>query len=375
MENRPQPYKVFIIAGERSGDLHGAHLVRELKRQHPRIEITSWGGDQMEEAGAKVSVHYRKLAFMGFWEVFKNLLTISKLLARCKKEIVAFVPDAVILIDYPGFNLKIAKFTAALKIKTFYYIAPKAWAWKENRAYQLRDYVQEVFVIFPFEEAFFSKFGVNVSFVGNPLIHTIESFVVDNDFYLAHGGRPPVAVLPGSRAQEVVQMMALLPELVANFPEQIFLVAAVDNLPASAYEAALQLPNVTLVYNKAYDILSVAKAAIITSGTASLETALFNVPQVVCYRTSAVTYAIAKRLVKINFISLVNLIANRLVVPELIQDDFSVVNVTNHLQQLLNDTKTIDGQKKGYASIKKALSEKSASKDTASKILSALGSF
>jgi lipid-A-disaccharide synthase len=374
LESNQSPYRVFIIAGERSGDLHGSNLVYALKSLNPNIEVKAWGGDLMQTAGANISMHYSKLAFMGFWEVFKNLPTIAKYLKQCKKEISDFEPHAVVLIDYAGFNLKIAKFAFKNQFKVFYYIPPKVWAWNESRANKLRETVHQVFAILPFEVPFFQSYGVNVQYVGNPLIDAINAYTPNHLFIDRYKSATTIAILPGSRFQEVTHMISELTALVVALPHYKFLVAGVDNLDRTLYEPISSQPNVELFFDSTYDILSASRAAIVTSGTATLETALFNIPQLVCYKTSAITYAIAKRVINIKFISLVNLIADKQVVPELIQSEFSATVLLEKLRSIVDESENRNIQLTGYAEVKEKVTKVSASKVTAEAILHNLGS-
>ncbi|MEQ9299715.1 MAG: lipid-A-disaccharide synthase [Cyclobacteriaceae bacterium] len=364
--------KIFMLAGERSGDLHGSNLIKSLLIRQPSLKVTCWGGDMMQEAGAKVTVHYNQLAFMGFWEVFKNLLTIRKLLKQCKEEILKYEPDLIVLIDYPGFNLKIAEFAKARGIPVHYYIAPKAWAWNASRATKIARFVDKVYGILPFEVDFFRSYGVNIEYVGNPLIDAIDATKASHSFSDKYNKEKTVAVLPGSRYQEVSNMLGLMTDIMEGRPDYTFLIAAVDNLPKELYETAERLSNVELVYDGTYDILRNSKAAIVTSGTATLETALLNCPQVVCYRTSPVTYAIAKRLIKIKYISLVNLIADKGVVRELIQHDFNEQELNAELSRLLDEEAYRAEMFEDYKRVKEIVTDQSASDTTAHEILMAI---
>lgn len=361
-----------MLAGERSGDLHGSNLIKALFKKQPKLDIACWGGDMMQEAGAKVSVHYRQLAFMGFWEVFKNLLTIRKLLKLCKDEILDYKPDLIVLIDYAGFNLKIAEFAKSHNISVHYYIPPKAWAWNASRATKLARFVDKVYAILPFEIDFFRSYGVNVEYVGNPLIDAIESYKASETFSDKYDKNKTVAILPGSRFQEVNSMLGLMTSIMQSRPNYTFLIAAVDNLPNELYQDAGKLTNVELIYDGTYDILGNARAAIVTSGTATLETALLNCPQVVCYKTSPVTYAIAKSLVKIKFISLVNLIADKEIARELIQYDFNEEVLNTELTRLLDDETYRASMFDGYEEVRKRVTDQSASETTSSHILETL---
>ena len=332
--------KYFFIAGERSGDLHASNCIKELVKLDSEAKIVAWGGDYMEQAGAQIKVHYRQLAFMGFWEVVTNLFTIKKLLTLCKEQILASAPDVVVLVDYGGFNMKIAKFCSERGIKVFYYISPKVWAWNTKRALKIKRYVSRMFVILPFEKQFFNQFEYDVEYVGNPLLDAIRDYTLNPSFRLDNqlNEKPIVAVLPGSRKQEVSNILSLLMPLVSRFPEYQFVIAGVDNLPSALYHSATE-QGVKVIYNQTYDLLHASQAAVVTSGTATLETALWRVPQVVVYKTSGFSYAIAKALIKVPYISLVNLIMNKEVVRELIQADLNQSNLETELQGILAGTK------------------------------------
>ncbi|GJM30735.1 MAG: lipid-A-disaccharide synthase [Cyclobacteriaceae bacterium] len=363
--------KYYLIAGERSGDLHGSHLVRELRLRDPSAEIRCWGGDQMEQAGAELIVHYKNLSFMGIWEVFRNLLTIKKYMDFCKKDLLQNKPDVLVLIDYPGFNLRMAEFAYQHGIKVCYFISPKLWAWNRKRAAKVKQFVNRMYSILPFEREFYQQYDYQVVYVGNPLVETISSFETPDDYRdtLDAGQRPVIAILPGSRKQEIESMLSIMLELVAEFPECKFVVAAVDNVPSEYYQQATENKDVKVVINQAYELLSVSNAAVVTSGTASLETALFDVPQVVCYKTSWLTYWTGRVLIKVPYLSLVNLIAGKQVVPELIQGEYHKDNVVRHLRGLLANGSTREDQLAGYRKVKMLLGNKSASKETAKLIL------
>ena len=330
----------------------------------------------MEQAGGKLVVHYRNLSFMGIWEVFKNLLTIKKHLDFCKKDLLDFRPDVLVLIDYPGFNLRVAEFAAKNNLKTCYFISPKLWAWNQKRAKKIKRYVNKMFVILPFERQFYRKYQYQVTYVGNPLVHSIGSFQTNDatiDELKSHG-RPIIAILPGSRAQEIAHMLEVMLTLVPEFSQYKFVLAAVDNIPSEYYNKAREMEDVTILTNKAYDLLSIASAAIVTSGTASLETALFGVPQIVCYKTSWVTYTFGKMLIKVPFLSLVNLIAEDQVVPELIQKDYNQQNVSEHLKSIMTEGPARNQQLEGYRKVTTLLGNKKASQETARLIVDYLNS-
>ena len=362
--------KYYLIAGERSGDLHGSHLIRALRQQDPQAQVRCWGGDAMQAAGGELVVHYRDTAFMGFWEVFKNLPTIRRLLRQCQQDVVRFQPDALVLIDYPGFNLRMAKYAKQQGIRVFYYISPKIWAWNQSRAKKIKASVDHMYVILPFEEAFYRQYDYPVQYVGNPLFDAIRDFTPSPAFEATYltDDRPLVALLPGSRKQEIEIMLEVMLTLASRFPDYHFAVAAVDNVPASFYDAARAHPAVSVVTGQTYDLLHHARAAVVKSGTATLETALFEVPQMVTYRMSPITYQIARRVIKVPYISLVNLIADQEVVPELIQHDFNINKITELLPALVEDTPVRKQQLAGYRAIKQQLGEHDTSATVASHI-------
>ena len=355
--------KYYIIAGEASGDLHGSNLIREIRKLDNIADIRCWGGDLMEHAGAHLVKHYRDLAYMGFIEVVMNLRTIMKNLKFCKQDILQFKPDVIILTDYPGFNLRIAEWAKHQHIKVAYYISPQVWAWKENRVKQIRKNVDKMLVILPFEKDFYKKRSFDVEYVGHPLADVVES--AQNDIEplpntLASPLNEPniIALLPGSRAQEVTKKLPVMLEVSRAFPDYRFIIAKAPSLDDRFYEQLMEpYKNVRSIRNKTYQLLLHAKAALVTSGTATLETALFGVPQVVCYKGSNISYQIAKRLIKVKYISLVNLILDKEVVKELIQNEMNVQNVTTELRRVLKDRDTIIRMKRDYADLKKLLSE------------------
>jgi lipid-A-disaccharide synthase len=360
---RNQKMKYYIIAGERSGDLHGSNLIKGIRKNDPDAQIRAWGGDMMQGAGAEIVKHYRDLAFMGFFEVIKNLPTILGFLSFCKKDIKNFQPDVVILIDYAGFNMRVAKFAKTNGFKTFYYISPKVWAWNQSRALKIKQFVDKMFVIFPFEKNFFQKFDYEVEYVGNPLFDAIADFTPNPNFRkdARLGQKPIIALLPGSRKQEVETMLGLMMSQVYEFPDYQFVIGAVSNLPKELYARWQSIFPVKIVMDDAYNLLSVADAALVTSGTATLETALFNIPQVVCYKGGWAAYQVYKRVICVPFVSLVNLIAGREVVKELLQNDLTKENLFTELSKITINPKTRQNQLDGYAEIKNILGEKGAS--------------
>ena len=359
--------KYYIIAGEASGDLHGSNLMKALRAEDPAAQFRVWGGDLMEEAGGTLVKHYRDLAFMGFVEVVKNLRTILGNIRFCKEDILAFQPDALILIDYPGFNLRIAKWAKKQGIRVFYYISPQIWAWHSSRVHQIKKDVDRMFVILPFEADFYQKYDYAVDFVGHPLLDVVEKFPAHPNFRRDHqlSEQPIITLLPGSRKQEIRRMLDGMLAIVPQFPAYQFVIAGAPALPRSYYAPfTAKHPNVHLVSNQTYPLLQQAEAALVTSGTATLETALFRVPQVVCYQGSPVSYAIARRVVNVQYISLVNLILDRLLVTELIQKDFREDRLQAELAAILDTEKRLAIQA-GYAELQDKLGNAGASARTA----------
>jgi lipid-A-disaccharide synthase len=355
--------KYYIIAGERSGDLHGSNLIKAIKQHDLNADIRAWGGGMMQESGAEVVKHYRDISFMGLFTVIRNLPTILRLIRFCKKDILSFKPDAVILIDYAGFNMRIAKFTKQNNIQNFYYISPKVWAWNQSRALKIKSFVDKLFVIFPFEVSFFQKYNYPVEYVGNPLMDAIEGFVPDKHFLKNQrlGSKPIIALLPGSRKQEVEEMLPIMLSQVYEFPDYQFVVGGVSNLPRELYLRWQSLFQFKMVYDDAYNLLSNSEAALVTSGTATLETALLNIPQVVCYKAGRLSYEIGKRVIKIPFISLVNLVAEKEVVKELIQNDFNQERLKKELSAIISGGENRPIMFEEYLKIKETIGEKGAS--------------
>jgi lipid-A-disaccharide synthase len=328
--------KYYLIAGEASGDLHGSNLVKALKVLDKDATFRAWGGDLMEAQGAELVQHIRQLAFMGFAEVAANIRTILGLLSLAKKDILIHKPDALILIDYPGFNLRIAKFAAKHGIKVYWYISPQVWAWKANRVNKLKKYVDEMLVILPFEPAFYKKYDFDVHYVGHPLLDAIEGRS-KTDAVSSNYSKNVIALLPGSRKQEVKRMLPLMLKTATHFPDREFTVAGMANLGQAYYQSFKFPKNVNLSMDETYALLEKASAAIVTSGTATLETALFKVPEIVGYKGNPFSYWIARRLVNVPFISLVNLIAEKQVVPELIQKDWNIEALTSQLGAIIEE--------------------------------------
>lgn len=370
--------KYYIIAGEASGDLHGSNLISELKKLDTAAEVRCWGGDKMAAAGGVLVKHYKDLAFMGFSEVLKNLPAIFRNLAFCKTDITQYRPDAVILIDYPGFNIRIAKWAKLQKFKVIFYISPQVWAWKESRVRVIKKYVDKMLVILPFESEFYRKWDYKVEYVGHPLVDIIDTYRRQNGTSTRlsvdqHQGSEPVpahdslrlnydnragiiALLPGSRKQELKIKLPVMLKVAEFFPDHTFFVAKAPGIDSEFYDAFLgSHTNVFTVTGQTYNLLLIAKAALVTSGTATLETALFDVPQIVCYKGNALSYQIAKRIVKVKYISLVNLIMNRPVVKELIQDELTTKNLGKGLTSILTDAAERKRIQKDYAELKNIL--------------------
>ena len=342
-EEKLFPLKYYIIAGEASGDLHASNLMKELKKKDPQAEFRFWGGDLMQAQGGTLVKHYRELAFMGFAEVLMNLRTILGNISVAKKDIEAYKPDAVILVDYPGFNLRIAEFVKSLGIKVYYYISPQIWAWKTGRVHKIKKVVDKMFVILPFEEEFYQRYDYKVDFVGNPLLDSLNNLPeIDEAKFRQENNldeRPIIALLPGSRTQEIKVKLPLMLSVEKDFSDYQFVVAGAPSQPIEYYKK-IAGNDLKIVENRTYDLLRVSHSALVTSGTATLETALLKVPEVVCYKGNAISYEIGKRIVKnIRFISLVNLIMDKEVVKELIQYDLTYENIKHELNLILNTPK------------------------------------
>lgn len=368
--------KYYIIAGEASGDLHGSNLVASIRQKDPGAKIRAWGGEKMRRNGANVVKNYHDLAFMGFVEVLMNLNTVLKNFNICKKDITEFNPDALILIDYPGFNLKIAKWAKKKGYKVFYYISPQVWAWKRRRVYTIKRVVDKMLCILPFEKKFYDNYDVDCQFVGHPLLDEIAKVEpVDKAKFIKTNRLSPkkeiIALLPGSRKQEVSRMLTVMLEVVKMFPSYQFVVACAPSLPVSFYKKIIgEKSNVRLVLNRTYQLLQLSSAAIVTSGTATLETALLDVPEVVCYKANKISYLIARQLAKVKYICLVNLIMDRLVVKELIQNDMTAANIRDEIQSLMNNSKRQKKLLEDYEELKYVLGNAGASDRAAETIIS-----
>jgi lipid-A-disaccharide synthase len=358
--------KYYIIAGEASGDLHGSNLIKELQKLDANADIRCWGGDKMKATGATLVKHYKELAFMGFAEVIKNLPEIFKNFKICKNDISAFHPDAIIFIDYPGFNLRMAKWAKENNYKTVFYISPQVWAWKENRVKNIKKYIDKMLVILPFEKEFYKKWNYKVEYVGHPLVNVIEKFKRDHPEI--HLSENTIALLPGSRKQEIETKLPIMLQATKNFPNYQFIVGKAPSIEDEFYEDFIKdYKNVKVISNETYSLLMKSAAALVTSGTATLETALFGVPEIVCYKASNISYQIAKRLVKLKFICLVNLIMDKEVVKELIQNDLTSEKITSELKRILFDPQKKQKLQQDYAELKQLLSEGGNASENAAK--------
>lgn len=368
--------KYYIIAGEASGDLHGSNLMKAIFKKDPQAEIRFWGGDLMQEAGGTLVKHYRDLAFMGFAEVVMNLKTILNNIKFCKADIQEFKPDAIIFIDYPGFNMRIAKWAKEIGIPTHYYISPQIWAWKENRIKAIKRDVDFMYVILPFEKDFYEKkHHFPVEFVGHPLIDAIHNREhIDEDSFRKEfdlDDKPVIALLPGSRKQEISKMLSEMLAVVKDFPAYQFVIAGAPSQEYDFYKQFLKDQNVHFISNRTYDLLSIASAALVTSGTATLETALFKVPEVVCYKGNWISYQIAKRIITLKYISLVNLIMDKEVVTELIQRECNPKRIRKELHKIL-ETSQREKLLQDYEILEKKLGGIGASEKTAHLIVDKL---
>ena len=355
--------RFYIITGETSGDMHAANLVREMKKINTSISFRAWGGDRLISEGVSIVKHIKDTSFMGFWNVLKNVHIIKSNLSFCKNDILNFNPNALILVDYPGFNLKIAKYAKKLNIKVFYYISPKVWAWNVKRILKIKRYVDHLLVIFPFEVEFYKKHGIDAIYVGNPLLDEIDkkSFKLSSNSY-----KPIIALLPGSRKQEIDLILPHMLSVVDDFPNFQFIIACNNIFSKEYYNSFIKDLDVQLVFNETHALLSHSKAALITSGTATLEAAFLKVPQVVCYKTNWLTYILARIMIKIQFLSLVNIILNKDVVKELIQINLNKHNLIKELNFILNKNNNV---LKDYDKIIDILNKKGASNNVARYIM------
>lgn len=364
--------KYYIIAGEASGDLHASNLMHAIKKNDTEANFRCWGGDLMKEQGAVIVKHIKEISFMGFAEVLMNLRTILHNLSFCKSDIAVFNPDAIILVDYPGFNMKIAEFAHQKGYKVFYYVSPQIWAWKQSRVYKIKRTIDKMMVILPFEKEFYKRFNFDVDFVGHPLLDAIENIKNDSSQQFRNENslseKPIVALLPGSRKQEISRILKIMLSLQETFSTVQFVIAGAPSITPEFYSKLTKSREVKIVFNKTYDLLMNADAAMVTSGTATLETALFEVPQLVCYKGSWFSYQIARLVIKVKYISLVNLIMDKKIVTELIQNKLNKEALKNELQKLLFDTKHIEQLKTEYSQLKKILGGSGASEKAASVI-------
>jgi lipid-A-disaccharide synthase len=365
--------KYYIISGERSGDLHASNLIKEILIADPKAQFRGMGGEYSSNAGMDLTVSYHHLALMGFLEVLLGFRKVLYHLKLIKNDILTFQPDVVVLVDYGGFNMKIAKFAKMYGFKVHYYIPPKVWAWHQKRALKLKAFTDQLYCILPFEPEFFKKFDVNALYVGNPLLDEINGFVQHAFFYQKNelSFKPIIALLPGSRQQEIHNMLDNMLEVIPKFPNVQFIIAGVNNLDVNLYAKAIQ-SGVRVIFDQTYDLLSHATAAIVTSGTATLETAIFKVPQIVVYKTSALSYWIGKKLIRVPYISLVNLIANREVVKELIQNDFNAENLINELQNIFSSPQKKGEMLLGYSEVLDHIGTNRASETTAKAIVQSI---
>ena len=359
--------KYYVIAGEASGDLHGSNLLHALKNEDARAEFRVWGGDLMVKAGGELVKHYRDLAFMGFTEVIMNLPTILRNIRFCKQDILSYKPDVLILIDYPGFNLRIAEFASKNNIRVFYYISPQIWAWKQSRVHKIKKVVNRMYVILPFEKEFYARFQVDVSFVGHPLLDAVEQFKHDSTFRKRHNlnEHPIIALLPGSREQEISRMLPEMLKSISTYTNHIPVIAAAPSISIEKYQTWAKGFPVHIIAGETYQLLAHSQAALVTSGTATLETALFMIPEVVLYKGGNISYWLARRLIKVRFISLVNLILDRMVVKELIQSEMNESKIREYLDAILYEGKNRNSMLQDYTELRKQLGGIGASERTA----------
>ncbi len=368
--------KYYIIVGEASGDLHASNLIKHICSFDTNTQVRAWGGERMQEQGAEIVKNYKDLAFMGFVEVVCNLKTILTNIRFCKKDILSFQPDVVILVDYPGFNLRIAKFLKQQQIKTFYYISPQIWAWHTSRIKQIKANVDKMFVILPFEKEFYASYNIDVCYQGHPLLDVVKNNSIDTNFIENNqlNSLPIIAILPGSRKQEIKNMLKVMVEVSKQIKDFQFVIAGMAHLK-NLYADVCKNKSIKIVFDQTYLLLAHSHAAMVTSGTATLETALFNVPQVVCYKGNYFSYLIAKHLIKnIQYISLVNLIANKKIVKELIQNEMNNVLLYNELEKIIYNENLREEMRKEYKIMQKKLGNGNASYLIAKKMVDLLAS-
>ena len=345
--------KYYIIAGEPSGDIYGSRLIKEILKQNPNAKVRCWGGELMSNSGGELIMHYKDLAFMGFFEVIKNIFKIFKNMSFCKSDILNFDPDKVIFIDYPGFNLRVAKWAKKKKFNTYFYISPQIWAWKESRIKKIKKYIDQMYVILPFEKDFYKKHNHNVQYFGHPLVNIIDQSI--KSLNQKNKNKPTIAILPGSRKQEIELILDKVLNIINDFDKYEFIIAGLDHINIKTYQKIIKSKglNVKIIFNQTYELLKKSDAAIVTSGTATLETALIGTPQLVCYVTNKFNMFLAKLFVKVKFISLVNLILNKETVKEFIQSDVNSKNIKNELNLILTDKK--EKIKRDYESLRELL--------------------
>ena len=367
--------KFYIISGEASGDLHGSNLIKAIKTIDSNTEFRAWGGDLMQNNGATIVKHYKELAFMGFKEVLQNIRTIKKNFNFCYADIEKYKPDCVILIDYPGFNLRVAKYLKQRNYKIYYYISPQVWAWKQSRVKKIKQYIDKMFVILPFEKDFYAKFNYKVDFVGHPLLDVITEHLKNKTIFEKFidnhklENKKIIAILPGSRKQEIKHKLPVMLSVVKYFNDYQFVIAAAPSIELDYYKEFTKNINVKIISGKTYELLQHSTAAIVTSGTATLETALFEIPEIVCYKAGNLSYQLAKRLIKVKYISLVNLIMNKQVVKELIQSNLNTHNLKTELENILTNSNYRKNISEDYKKLKQILGGKGASVKTAELIL------
>jgi lipid-A-disaccharide synthase len=361
--------RYYLIAGEASGDLHGSNLMKELKHLDADASFRYWGGDLMQAQGGSLVKHFKDLAFMGFWEVIKNLRTILRNIQFCKADILQHQPDVLVLIDYPGFNLRIAEWAKANGYKIIYYISPQVWAWKENRVKKIKETVDKMLCILPFEKSFYQNWQYEVDYVGHPLVKVIDEFKAQQNS-ASTSTKPVVALLPGSRQQEIKKKLPIMLQVAKRFPQHDFVLAKAPGQPDAFYQTVFDESAISInTTRNTYELMCQAKAAVVTSGTATLETALFGVPEVICYKGSQFSYQIAKRLIKIKYICLVNLIMDKPVVKELIQDEMTADNIAAELDLLLNNAQRKADLQKDYGDLKELLTQGGDASAKAAKII------
>jgi len=367
--------KYYITAGEASGDLHASNLMKALKEVDVQAEFRYIGGDLMQEQGGTLVRHFKDTAYMGFLDVFIHLPSILKNIKFVKEDILTYKPDVVILVDYPGFNLRIAEFAHHAGFKVYYYISPKIWAWKQSRVHKIKAFIDKMFIIFPFERDFYKKHDYEVEYVGNPIMDAVDTVKSDSSEFKKNynlNDKKIIALLPGSRKQEIKHNFPVMLKVARKFPDYQFVVAAAPSLEKTTFTKFIKDEDVKLIYNQTYEILKQSEAAVVTSGTATLETAILNIPELVCYKGEHLSYQIAKRLVKVDYISLVNLVMQKEVIKEFIQYDMTIENISRELKLILKDTVYRNTMLSEFENLRSILGGKGASKRTAEIIFKSL---